>query len=434
MVDLEGRLRVSHSDDGARSRATVFFRIILLIPHLIWFTLWSIGAVIVLPIHWVGALILGRPMGWAHSFYSAFVRYALHLYSYWYLAADKYPPFVGEPGYVVDVEIPEPGEQRRWTIALRLFLGLPAFVLAAALTNGVGGGTTGLETSASTSFGLSYAVAFVAWFASLALARTPQGLRDAQVYCLGYAAQAYAYLLLLTDRYPTSDPRAVALEPMPAHPIRLPEPVDDRIRSRLTVFFRVLLVFTHFVWLLLWGIVAFLAAIIGWFAALFTGRLPAALHRFIAAYVRYWAHVTAFLYVLGGPFPGFVGRAGSYPVDPEIDPPEQQSRWKTGFRLILAFPGFLLAGGFSTVMLVAGIGAWFAGLFVARVPEGLHRLLAWAVRYQVQLYGYLLFLTDRYPYTGPDGTRRPAPEPSLGEGGPESWGLVQDAPRPAEAD
>ena len=439
MVDLEGRLRVSHTDDGVRSRAAVFFRIILLIPHLIWFTLWSIGAVVVLPIHWVGALILGRPMGWAHSFYSAFVRYALHLYSYWYLAADRYPPFVGDPGYVVDAEIPPAGEQRRWTIALRLFLAFPFLVLAAVLSSGIGGGgsssSTGsdTETAFSMNFGLAFAIAFVAWFASLALARTPQGLRDAQVYCLGYASQAYAYFLLLNDRFPTSDPRAVELEPMPAHPIRLPEPEDDRQRNRLVVFFRVLLVIPHLVWLFLWGIAVFFAALIGWFAALFTGRLPQPLHSFIAAYVRYLTHVTAFLYVLGGPFPGFVGRAGTYPVDPEIDPPEPQSRWKTGFRFFLAFPALLLGGAFGNVMGVAAVGAWFAALFTGRVPEGVHRLLQWCLRYEVQLYGYLLLLTDRYPYTGPDGTGRTAPEPSLGEGGPESWGLGQDTPRPAEA-
>jgi hypothetical protein len=379
-------------------------------------------------------------MGWAHSFYSAFVRYALHLYSYWYLAADRYPSFVGDPGYVVDAEIPPAGEQRRWTIALRLFLALPFLILAAALANGLGGGGStssssgsDVETSFSMNFGLGVAIAFVAWFASLALARTPQGLRDAQVYCLGYASQAYAYLLLLTDRFPTSDPRAVELEPMPAHPLRLPEPEDDRQRNRLLIFFRVLLVIPHFVWLVLWGIAVFFAALVGWFAALFTGRLPQPLHNFIAAYVRYWTHVTAFLYVLGGPFPGFMGRAGSYPVDPEIDPPERQSRWKTGFRLFLAFPAFLLGGAFSNVMLVAAVGAWFAALFTGRVPEGVHRLLQWCLRYVVQLYGYVLLLTDRYPYTGPDGTGRAAPEPSLGEGGPESWGLGQEAPRPAEA-
>jgi hypothetical protein len=440
MTELEGRLRITHSDDGVRSRLTVFFRIILLIPHLIWLVLWTIVAVVLLPIHWVAALALGRPMEWAHGFYSAFVRYVLHVYSYWYLAADRYPPFLGEPGYVVDTEIPEAAPQSRWKIAFRLFLAIPPLILAAVLTNGFGGGgsTSGsgsdVEASASINFGLGLTIALLAWFASLALARTPQGLRDAQVYSLGYAAQVYAYLFLLTDRFPTADPRAVALEPMPEHPVRLPTPDDDLKRNRLLVFFRILLVIPHFVWFAIWTIGAIIIMVLGWFAALFIGRLPQGWHNFLAAYVRYWTHLTSFLWMLGGPFPGFLGRAGSYPVDPEIDPPQQQSRWKTGFRLLLVIPAGMLGGAFSTVMSVAGVGAWFVALFTGRIPDGLHQLLGWSVRYQVQAFAYVALLTDRYPYTGPDGTRRaePASQP-LAEGGPEAWDLAPEAPRPPES-
>jgi hypothetical protein len=404
-------IEVSHSDDGDRSRATVFFRFILVIPHLIWLLVWGIGIVLVLPVHWVIALILGRPAGWAHAFYTAYVRYALHVFAYWYLAAERYPGFLGEPGYVVDAEMPPLEQQRRWTIALRLFLAIPPLVLAATLGNGFGGGggsSQGDDTAYAASFnlGLGFTIAFLAWFASLALARIPQGLRDAQVYCLGYVAQAYGYFFLLTDRFPTSDPRAVPLSPMPERPVRLRDEGEVR-RNRLLVFFRLPLVVPHFVWLTLWSIVTFFAAVVSWLVALAIGRVPDPLHRFLAAFVRYWMHVGSFLYILGGPYPGFLGRAGSYPVDLEVDPPQRQSRLKTLFRLFLAFPAFLAGSAFGTVMLAAAIGAWWASLFTGRIPQGLKGLLGWGVRFQAQMYGYLLLLTDRYPYTGPDGRGRP---------------------------
>jgi hypothetical protein len=422
-------IEVRHGDDGARNRATVFFRFILVIPHLIWLLIWGIGIVVVLPVHWVIALILGRPAGWAHSFYASYVRYALHVYAYWYLATERYPGFIGEPGYVVDAAIPPPESQRRWTIVLRLFLALPPLLLAAALTSGFGGGgssSSGEETAASLNIGLGFVVAFLTWFAALALGRAPQGLRDAQVYCLGYAAQAYGYFFLLTERHPTSDPHALPLSPMPEHPVRLRDG-GDRQRNRLLVFFRLPLAVPHFVWLTLWGIVAFVLAVLGWLLALILGRLPDWLHRFLGAFVRYSTHVISFLYVLGGPYPGFVGRAGSYPVDVEVDPPARQSRLKTFFRLFLAFPAFLAGSAFSTVMLLAGIGAWWAALFVGRIPEGLKGLLAWTVRYQAQLYGYLLLLTDRYPYTGPDGRGAPAPaEPAAQV--PGDWQAAPESP------
>ena len=429
MTNQEGRISITHTDDGARSRAAVFFRLILIIPHFIWLAIWSLGALIVAPVHWVIALIRGGPAEWAHGFYSAYVRYALHVYAYLFLAAGRYPGFIGEPGYVVDAEFPPAGEQRRWTIALRFFIALPALVLAGALSGGIDGGYGSTQGNDVESFGFSYgglgtAIAFLAWFASLALARTPGGLRDAQVYCQGYAAQAFGYLLLLTDRYPTSDPDAVPLDPMPPHPVRL-QTGDDRSRNRLTVAFRLILAIPHLVWLALWSIAAFFAAIAGWVAALATGRLPDALHRFLAAFVRYGAHVSAYVQILGDPFPGFVGRPGSYPVDLEIDDPQPQHRAKTAFRIFLAFPAGLVAGSFAGVALLAAVGAWFSVLFTGRIPDGLHGLLAWAIRYEAQYWAYLEFLTDRYPYTGPDGRGRPEPEPTPE---PAAWQVAPERP------
>ena len=66
--------------------------------------------------------------------------------------------------------------------------------------------------------------------------------------------------------------------PATTHPIRLAV-TDDLRRSRLTVFFRLLLALPHLIWLALWGIVASLAAIVNWFATLFVGRSPDGLHR-----------------------------------------------------------------------------------------------------------------------------------------------------------
>lgn len=432
MTDGEGRIRITHTDDGDRGRAAVFFRIILVIPHAIWLAIWSLGALLVAPVHWVGALILGRPAGWAHGFYSAYVRYALHVFAYLYLAAGRYPGFIGDPGYVVDAAFPPPGEQRRWTIALRFFIALPALVLAGALSGGLDGGGFNsqgddAQTYAFSFGGLGSAIAFLAWFASLSLARTPGGLRDAQVYCQGYAAQAFGYLLLLSDRYPTSDPDAIALDPMPAHPVRL-RVGDDRERNRLTVFFRLILAIPYIVWLMLWSIAAFLVAIVGWFAALITGRLPDPLHGFLAAFVRYAVHVSAFVRILGDPFPGFLGRAGSYPVDVEIDDPHPQHRAKTAFRIILALPAWLVASSFGGVALLAAIGAWFSVLFTGRIPDGLHGLLAWATRYEAQTWSYGVFLTDRYPYTGPDGSGRALPHPEQPAADPQAWQAAPERP------
>ena len=140
--------------------------------------------------------------------------------------------------------------------------------------------------------------------------RAPRGFRDLAAYALGYGAQATGYLLLLTPRYPSSDPKlAEEYSELPEHPVRID--VEGGLEhSRLTVFFRLLLTIPHFIWLLLWGIVVWFAVVIAWFVALVTGRVPDALHRFIAAYIRYATHVFAFVHLVGRRFPGFTGTGG----------------------------------------------------------------------------------------------------------------------------
>src|SRR5437016_4167895 len=88
------------------------------------------------------------------------------------------------------------------------------------------------------------------------------------------------------------------------HPIRLVVN-DDRRRNRLTVLFRVILVIPHLIWLAIWSIGAFVAAVLNWFATLATARSPDGLHNFLALYVKYATHVYAYLLLAAGPYPPF---------------------------------------------------------------------------------------------------------------------------------
>jgi hypothetical protein len=383
--------------DLSRSRLTVGFRLILVIPHLVWLAVWFSLAVMVSIANWIATLIQGYPAPMLHRFLAAYVRYAAHVASYILLAADPYPSFTGRPGYPIDVDIDEPGRQNRWATGFRLLLALPAIMLADTLT---GLGSTG-SGGATGSAGAAITAAFFAWFYCIVHGRMAEGLRNLIVYGIGYSAQVYGYLFLLTGRYPNSDPAVYeSANVYRADPIRLTA-TDDLRRSRLTVFFRLLLAIPHFVWLVLWGIAVLVAVIAMWFATLFRGIPPAGLHRFVSSYVQYQTHVYAYVQLVANPFPGFTGRSAIYPVDVEIDGPERQNRWVTGFRLFLAFPAFAILGALATAAFLAAVYSWFHGLFRAQVPRGLRNLGAFYLRYSAQVYGYLYLLTDRYPYSGP---------------------------------
>ncbi len=182
---------------------------------------------------------------------------------------------------------------------------------------------------------------------------------------------------------------------MEPHPIRLVV-TDDLRRSRLTVFFRLILAIPPYIWLGLWGIAAFFAWFAAWFAALFAGRVPEGLHGFLASYLRYHGQVYAYMFLLADPFPGF-GSSDGYPVGLEVDPPERQSRWATFFRGILAIPALLIAYVLLYLLELLAFLAWFVCLFAATMPEGFENLGIYCLRYYQQTCGYLYLLTQRYP-------------------------------------
>ena len=183
---------------------------------------------------------------------------------------------------------------------------------------------------------------------------------------------------------------------MAPHPIRLVV-TDDLKRTRVTVFFRLLLAIPHFIWLVLWGIVNAFAILFGWFAALFTKRVPTGLHDFLARYVRYQTHVYAYVSLAADPFPPFGGREGTYPVDVTIAPPVEQSRLTVFFRLLLAIPALIISNVMNSLIEWVGILGWFVSLFTGKMPEGMRNLLVFAIRFHTQTGAYYSLLTPRYP-------------------------------------
>ncbi|HXQ00325.1 MAG TPA: DUF4389 domain-containing protein [Solirubrobacteraceae bacterium] len=390
------------SDDLQRSRVSVFFRLLLAIPHLIWLGLWGILAALAVIANWFATLITGTSPEGLHNFLASYIRYAIHVTAYLLLAAEPFPDFLGKPGYPVDVTIAPPAPQNRWKVGFRIVLAIPAALIGGALVSG-----SARSYGINYGYGLAVAAAFLGWFAALAQARLPRGLRDVIAYALSYSAQLDAYLFLLTDVYPDSNPlTALADIPTREDPIGL-EVHADLQRSRASVFFRLLLAIPHLIWLGLWGILAALAVIANWFATLIAGVSPLALHGFLAAYVRYQNHVYAYLFLIADPFPGFTGQVGSYPVDPRIEGPRTQNRWTVLFRAFLAIPAVILDSTYGALLFVVALLGWFACLATGQMPLGMRNAGALALRYAAQTHGYILLLTDTYPYSGP---LAPAPE------------------------
>jgi hypothetical protein len=178
-------VRLVVSDDLQRWRLTVALRWLLVLPHLFVLSVWSIVALLVAIVDWFITLFRGRSPASVHAFLARFVRYQAHVYAYTYLVADPFPSFRGWFGtYPIDVAIAPPAPQARWKTLLRIVWVIPAYVFAVVLGY------------------VLEIVAVLGFFVALAVGRYPRGFRDLGAYALRFQAQTFAYLLLLTDRYP----------------------------------------------------------------------------------------------------------------------------------------------------------------------------------------------------------------------------------------
>ena len=182
------------------------------------------------------------------------------------------------------------------------------------------------------------------------------------------------------------------------HPVRLVDH-DDLRRSRLTVLVRLLLALPHLIWITLYTLVALFVGLANWIVTLIKGRSPQRMHRWLVRYLRYTVYVYSYVYVLANPYPPFHGEERSYPVDLHVEGLDGQRRLITAFRLILVIPAFVLSWVLGQVLQVLAVLNWLIAIFIGRVPRGIEQLGLYCLRYQTQVYAYVLVITDRYPST-----------------------------------
>ena len=76
-----------------RNRVTVFFRILLVIPHFIVLYFLAIALAVVWVISWLAALATGSVPAGMHNFMAGVLRWMTRVMNYAYLFNDEYPPF-----------------------------------------------------------------------------------------------------------------------------------------------------------------------------------------------------------------------------------------------------------------------------------------------------------------------------------------------------
>jgi hypothetical protein len=189
---------------------------------------------------------------------------------------------VATEGYPVRFEVDDATPQGRLSLLLRFILIIPHVIILSLLGIAVG------------------IVIMLAWFAIVFAGRFPAALVRFTIGYARWAARANAYGSLLTGAYPP-----FSLDEEPDYPVRLIIPERTTGRSRLTTFFRCLLLIPHEVVLYFLGIIAGFVGLAAWLAAIVLGRVPGGLHNFLVGYTRWTERASAYAYLLVDEYPPF---------------------------------------------------------------------------------------------------------------------------------
>src|SRR5580765_6378257 len=146
------------TDDLQRNRLTVFFRLLLAIPHFIVVILWAVLTDLVVLVAWFAALFTGQVPDGLHNFIANWLRYATRVTAYVFLLTDPFPPFGPSGSYPVDARIAPAAPQSRLTVFFRLFVAIPALLLTYVFR------------------AVNQIVALLGWFYSLATGQMHEGM------------------------------------------------------------------------------------------------------------------------------------------------------------------------------------------------------------------------------------------------------------------
>lgn len=195
--------------------------------------------------------------------------------------------------YPARLDIDYPKKLDRLTTLVRLIWAIPVLIILAFLT--AAGSESfideaGKQSSASGG-GIVAGLFLVTALMILFRQRYPRWWFDFNLELNRFAARVEAYLLLLTDKYPST------VEKQSVH-LDVDYPNVEKDLNRWMPLVKWLLAIPHYIVLLVLIVAALLVTVIAWFAILITGRYPKSLFDFVVGVSRWNLRVTAYMLLL----------------------------------------------------------------------------------------------------------------------------------------
>ena len=215
-----------------------------------------------------------------------------------------------------DVEYPE--RLSRWKTLLRLFLFVPVNLFLTLVHYFI------------------FLGLMIGWTTVFWRRKYPRWLFEGMSGGFGFSARSAAYLLLVTDRFPSfsRERSPVTLE--------FDVPPEGRLSRWRVLFWKFILLIPHFIVLQFVAIALFAVTVIAWFGILFTGNYPRGLFQFSVGVQRwYWR--------IQGYFASFNDRFPPYALSPEAGPASRGATVANGAI------GGLVTAGFAAIVVAAAV-------------------------------------------------------------------------------
>lgn len=161
----------------------------------------------------------------------------------------------------------------------------------------------------------------IAWFALVFTGRYPEGIYNFVAGYVRMISRVNAFHFLATDEWPPFNG-----DENPDYPVHIGVPPPKPEYSRLKAGFRLIVGIPVILLSYVQALIAFVIAIIGWFAILFTGQLSDGLFNPLRSALAYQARAAAYFGLLTEDYPPFSleessATAGAAPPPPPPPPP-----------------------------------------------------------------------------------------------------------------
>lgn len=151
---------------------------------------------------------------------------------------------------------------------------------------------------------LAYTAAYVGFWLVAFTGRLPAGLQTFMAWYLRWSVRTFGWYTGVTDLYPPFEPEPAGYLP-DADPPRNDRPSRGWAVAGMFLPVKILALLPHLIVIAFLAIGVVIGSWIGFFAVLFTGRLPIQFQDLYIGTMQWWIRVVSFLYGLTDTYPAF---------------------------------------------------------------------------------------------------------------------------------